>query len=385
MWERMYSERAEMGRPVRLLYVAGRGFDPRAQLAMERFLESLQSTGCSMETAELLLIGFSDYQLSTELLDETERNAEALTRRFSKIGAAAVTETLTFGAAASGEEDLSATSALRMQTEALVRKIDSQTDIILDASSLPRVAYLTLLTAILQKLVPGGSDPSPLAASGVSFEVIVAEDPNLDSQIRSEDPSNDLILIPGFSSALQLESVQDSPMVWFPILGENRVAQLEKVMSLAPIPAYAEICPVVPHPSRNPRRADELLAQYREPLFASRSTPTTSVLFAHESHPFEAYRQLLGAMRRYRDSMRIIGGCRLVVTPLASKLITLGAGLACFEMKREQLAHDYGVAIPYAEPTRYLASISDLRSATPEIGALLLTGDAYAGAANAAS
>jgi AraC family transcriptional regulator, positive regulator of tynA and feaB len=53
-----------------------------------------------VETAELLLIGLSDYQLSTELLDETERNAEALTRRFLEIGAAAVTRTLTFGAAA---------------------------------------------------------------------------------------------------------------------------------------------------------------------------------------------------------------------------------------------------------------------------------------------
>jgi hypothetical protein len=100
-------------------------------------------------------------------------------------------------------------------------------------------------------------------------------------------------------------------------------------------------------------------------------------LFAHESHPFEAYRQLLGAMRRYRNSMAIIGGCRLVVTALASKLITLGAGLACFEMRPEQMDQNYGVAIPYAEPTRYLASISDLRSATPEIVALLLTGEAY--------
>jgi len=285
---------------------------------------------------------------------------------------------VTFGTSATDEEDLSATSALRLQTETVLGKIAGQTDIVLDVSSLPRVAYLALMTAVLQKLIPNRSGPYALAAEGVNFQVIVAEDARLDSLIRSEDPSNDLILIPGFSSVLQLESVQDWPMVWFPILGENRVAQLEKVMSLAPIPASAEICPVVPHPSRNPRRADELLIEYRVPLFASRSTPTTNILFAHESHPFESYRQLLGAMSRYRDSMGIIGGCRLVVTPLASKLITLGAGLACFEMRPDQMDQNYGVAIPYAEPTRYLAASADLRSAAPEIAALLLTGEAYA-------
>jgi hypothetical protein len=68
----------------------------------------------------------------------------------------------------------------------------------------------------------------------------------------------------------------------------------------------------------------------------------------------------------------------LVVTPLGSKLITLGAGLACFEMRPEDLSAQYGVAIPHAEPTRYVASVEALTTSKPEISALLLTGDAYA-------
>ena len=72
-----------------------------------------------------------------------------------------------------------------------------------------------------------------------------------------------------------------------------------------------------------------------------------------------------------------MGGCRLVVTPLASKLITIGTALACFEMQPADKAAEYRVAIPYAEPTRYLASVEDLRQSRPEISALLLTGDAY--------
>ena len=184
------------------------------------------------------------------------------------------------------------------------------------------------------------------------------------------------MLIPGFASALQTESTRDWPLVWFPILGENRVSQLQKIMS-DQIPSSAEICPVLPHPSKNPRRGDRLLIEYKEPLFDARETPLTNVLYAHESNPFEAYRQLLGAMRRYQRSLSVIGGCRLVVTPLASKLITVGSALACFEMKLDILNNNYGVAIPYADPKRYVISVDELRASKPEISAIMLTGEAY--------
>lgn len=39
--------------------------------------------------------------------------------------------------------------------------------------------------------------------------------------------------------------------------------------------------------------------------------------------------------------MTILGGCRLVVTLLGSKLITLGAGLACFEMRPAETGEKY--------------------------------------------
>jgi hypothetical protein len=234
------------------------------------------------------------------------------------------------------------------------------------------------MTHILDRLVPDKGAEHALAANNVNFQVLVAEDATLDAQILAEDPSSDPVLVPGFSSAVHAESVQDWPLVWFPILGEHRVNQLQQIMKSNVIPDEAEICPVLPHPSRNPRRADRLLVEYKEPLFEKRETPTSNILYAHESHPFEAYRQLLQAMHRYRTSLRILGGCRLVVTPLGSKLITLGAGLACFEVRPTDLTAQYGIAIPHAEPTRYVANVEALRSSRPEISALLLTGEAYA-------
>ena len=166
-------------------------------------------------------------------------------------------------------------------------------------------------------------------------------------------------------------------MVWFPILGENRLGQLNMVMnSAAAIPGDAEICPIIPHPSRGLRRAEHLLTEYKPLLFDKLQVPVSNILYVSESNPFETYRQLLSAMERYRKSLTILGGCRLAVTPLSSKLVTLGAGLACFEMRLGK-KEDYGVGIPYAEPMRYVASTAELASSNAEIASLVLTGSAY--------
>jgi hypothetical protein len=370
LWDSLLKDR-----PVELLYIAGRGFDVRAQAVMREFVASQKEIERRTVSAKLLLLGFQSYELDDSIERLTEENAAVLESMFSPLGG---TATVTV-AMPEGEEEASASDALRQRVKAVLEEIDGKTDIILDVSSLPRATYLALLTNILQKLVPNKvtveGATHPLYANGVNFQVLVAEDAKLDGHIRAEEPSNDLVNIPGFFAAWQAESVQDWPLVWFPILGEGRVNQLQKIAGS--IPTEAEVCPVVPHPSKDLRRADRLLVEYREPLFDSRKTPTSNILYAHESQPFEAYRQLLGAMRRYQNSMAILGGCRLVMTPLGSKLITLGTGLACFEMRPSGLEARYGVAIPHAEPRRYLASVEALRQSKPEISVLLLTGEAY--------
>jgi len=366
-WEAFYD-----ARKVRLVYIAGCGFDTRVQAVMREFVQAIRESSATVESATLLLIGLPGYNLDRALQDETKVNEAALKSLFSELGPSVG---VSFNSSISGD-DVSGSNALRQGLAQVVGHINDVTDIVLDVSSLPRVVYLSLLAGILSTLVPNKHAPNALYAGGVTFQVLVAEDAALDANIHSEDPSNDLIYIPGFSGALQAESFQDWPLVWFPILGEGKVNQLEKVMNLV-IPADAEICPVLPHPSRDPRRADRLLGQYRQSLFDARQTPTANILLAHEGHPFEAYRQLFNAMTRYQRSMSIMGGCRLVVTPLASKLITVGTGLACFDMQPSDKTAQYRVAIPYAEPTRYLASVGDLQKSKPEISLLLLTGDAY--------
>jgi hypothetical protein len=369
LWDSLLAQRS-----VRLVYIAGRGFDVRAQAVMREFVAGQVGAGRKTASAKLLLLDFQGYELDDDIVKLTEENASRLREIFAPLG-----ETAILAVGSDVDDDASATDVLRQRVRGVLSELGEATDIVLDVSSLPRATYLALLTSILGWLVPDKTvvkgAAHPLYAKGVNFQVLVAEDAKLDGQIRAEDPSNDLLNLPGFSGAWQAESVQDWPTVWFPVLGEGRVNQLEKIAGS--IPTEAEVCPVVPHPSKDPRRADQLIVEYQEPLFDSRRTPTSNILYAHENQPFEAYRQLLNAMRRYVDSMVILGGCRLVVTPLGSKLITLGAGLACFEMRSGESGAKYGVAIPHAEPRRYVATVEALKHSKPEFSVLLLTGEAY--------
>ena len=67
LWDRLFDQR-----PVRLLYIAGRGFDVRAQSVMQEMVSSLQSSGRHIESAQLLLVGFTDYELEDEIAQLTE-------------------------------------------------------------------------------------------------------------------------------------------------------------------------------------------------------------------------------------------------------------------------------------------------------------------------
>lgn len=372
LWDKFFDNRS-----IRMLYIAGGGFDVRAQRSIAELVSSVKDFGNRLDYAQLILIDLSDYELAAELVTLTENNIQQLEATFSQIGNV---QHVALGGSHDGDEEVSASMALRIGIQNIHECIGEVTDIIIDISSLPRVIYLALITSLLERFVSnddGESGRHRLFASGLNIQLVVAEDAALDAVIVAEDPSKDLIIIPGFSSALHAESVQDWPLVWFPVLGENRVGHMQILMDSATIPRSAEICPVIPHPSKEPRRGDRLVAEYREPLFDRLGTSTGNIMYTHESHPFEAYRQILGAMQRYKESMKLLGGCRLVVSPLGSKLITVGAGLACYEMKSTIAGEPCAVAISHAEPRRYVAPMEELQASNPELSAILLTGIAY--------
>src|SRR5438874_2103130 len=139
-WEMLFDRRK-----VRLLYIAGCGFDVRTQIVMKEFVRSLRESSAEIEMAELLLVGFGGYRLDQALQDQTRSNEQALTEIFKEIGKPT---SVIFGSS-NPNDDISGSTAIRQGVEDVQKHLETVTDIVLDVSSLPRVVYLSLLTGIL--------------------------------------------------------------------------------------------------------------------------------------------------------------------------------------------------------------------------------------------
>ncbi len=162
----------------------------------------------------------------------------------------------------------------------------SYTDIVVDVSGMPRGVFFPLIARMLYfidrgRMATGKDVPNMF--------VLVAEDPGLDTAISQEGVEELADFIATFRGAFDQESRADLPTVWIPLLGEGRSVQIPRIYDLV---KPDEICPVLPSPARNPRRADNIVREYHDLLFSQLIVDPENLIFAAEQNPFEVYRTL---------------------------------------------------------------------------------------------
>lgn len=217
-----------------------------------------------------------------------------------------------------------------------LRDFNGYTDIVLDISALPRGIYFPLIAKILYLLDEGAIDGG---GKKPNFHVVVAEDPMLDRRIQDEGVDETATYVHLFGGALEMEATANHPKVWIPVLGEHQSTQLGRIHNLV---MPDEIAPLLPSPCANPRRSDDLLLEYRELLFEQLRVEPGNFIFASERNPFEVYRQIRRAIFHYRDALQPLGGCKTVLSALSTKLLSVGALLVAYELKRARV--DVGIA-----------------------------------------
>jgi hypothetical protein len=229
-------------------------------------------------------------------------------------------------------------------------EFSSITDVIVDISALPRSVFLPVVAKLLH-IIDGQSEPR------MNLFVLANENPKIDSLILEEGLDEEADYIHTFRGDAERESAASKPRVWFPLLGENQSTQLQRIYDLV---RPSEVCPLLPAPSRNPRRGDNLVLEYRGLLFDSLRVDPRNFLYASETNPFEVYRQLVRAIEHYAGSLAPLGGLNAIVSALSSKLLSIGALLAAYELKRAGSrvaiahieAHGHRVAVEMEELTR---------------------------------
>ncbi len=94
----------------------------------------------------------------------------------------------------------------------------------------------------------------------------------------------------GFQEKMDRDSMDDALKLWAPQLSEGKVQATATMYTK--LSSVAEVCPIIPFPSQNPRRGDNILFEYKEALIEEWDSDLLNIIYAHESDPLDVYRSV---------------------------------------------------------------------------------------------
>lgn len=233
------------------------------------------------------------------------------------------------------------------------------TDVIVDITALPTSIYFPLLGTLLKI--------HDQTHASWNLHCVVCENAVIDDAIHPEG-GDQAELMYGFSGSFRQVGREEHVTVWAPVLGENQAETLGKISDMV---GARDIKPVLPFPSKDPRRGDNLVAEYAAQIFDDWSVGTSGLIYAHEQDPFDLYAQLSGLKTEYSRALKLAGPVQVVVSTHASKLLSLGVLLAAYE---------HELAVMHVEPAGYEdEALSEDAPGTNELFEVWLAGEPYLG------
>ena len=337
-----------------VLYVVASGFDPRMCDGAESIMR-----GGGKGRRDCRLVKFYGTADLTALPYGrlVEENALRIERLFGKPRI----QTVELAPRTGRRVDLQRGAALLIGDE----DYQTYTDIVVDVSSMPIPVFFPLLGSIVRRL----SVPSRPGGHGPNLFVVVSEDPGMDQAITKSGLDEEASFVYGFFGDMDLEARESGPPIWIPLLGENRAAELRRLhQKIGP----AETCPVIPSPSADPRRGDRILLQYRSVLRRIGIDPK-NMIYASENNPFDVYRQIRDAVIHYDRALKPLGTYRFAISSMSSKLMSIGAFLAAYELTYE-MGIRQGIGVVGAAAYRFSRAGA---GRSPNLFTLWVSGDCY--------
>lgn len=340
----------------RILFVLGLGFDPRMCFGLKMLIEASPGS-----IAECLLIEYEEGENSPSLKysDRVQNNYDELVEIMGSVDLIRRVKIPMWSA--DRRRRIGSRRAIDIITDVTIEKFS---DIIIDISAMPRGIYFPVIAKVLYLF-----DNSALESKGKNLHVLVPEQITMDKNIQEDGIDDDATYMHGFASDLVQEATSSVPKIWIPVLGEGKEAQLMRLYDQV---RPDEICPLLPSPSVNPRRSDDLVSEYRVFLFDQLGVEPPNFIYASEWNPFEVYRQIYRTVERYNVALKDLGRCKVVVSAVSSKLLSLGALLAAYEAKRK----GYMVGISHVETHGYKIQ-GNIEDCHPELFSLWIAGECY--------
>ena len=217
------------------------------------------------------------------------------------------------------ETDVAVVGGRTIISKLTKRSFEEVTDVIVDMSALSIGISFPIVRYLLNRL-DIGQGPRNLHA-------VVAHSPEADANIRPV-PSDSPSYIHGFQGRATLSENEGITKLWMPRLASGQGASFEQIYRFV---APHETCPILPFPASDPRQGDLLAIEYVTEFQESWSVDSRDIVYADEGDPLDLYRTILKLEDLRRPVFEEIGGSQLVLSPLGSKAMALGALMAACE------------------------------------------------------
>lgn len=289
----------------RILLIAGAGFDPRTELVATLL------AGARQATLSALLVRETRTESNKVLAELAEANFQRLA---VTIPDHSLMEVDIFGT------DNSVIGGRRAAIGLSGQPLTDYTDIVVDISALSIGISFPMIRYLID-LVHAGT-------LAFNLHVMVAHQPELDAKIRAI-PTDNAAPVHGFNGGLTLVAGSgQTAKLWLPQLAHGRAGTLRRIYeTINP----DEVCAILPFPASHPRMGDVLL----EELLGTGGFPwqmdARSIVHADEDDPLDLYRTILGLYTLREPVFREVGGSQLILSPVGSKVMALGALLAALE------------------------------------------------------
>lgn len=318
----------------RLLLIGGAGFDPRSPQLCETL---------SAHTSHLT--GFFIREERPVTSRELQEKATANTGRLQSASATSEIVTIQIfardGAIIGGREVAKALSTLTLT---------DYTDVIVDLSSLSKGISFPIVRYLLDRVA--------VLPDSINIHLFVTENAQTDGRIL-EVASDRPDLIAGFAGDWGLDPQKEAATLWLPQLIKRQHRILDMIYKFVD---PDDTCPILPFPTQNPRLPDELLEEYRAELQSTWGVEPRDFVYAHERNPLDLYRTILRLDDARRRVFQEVGGSQIVLSPLGSKVLAIGAMMA---------ALDRNFPVAYVEAIEYKVDIDTLNGTTPSSGELV--------------
>lgn len=331
-----------------VLLVAGAGFDPRSVRVANLFAEELR------KATRVILLREERSNPDPELVQRAERNRDQLLADFPMAQEHMIQIFARDNAIIGGRE------GAKLMNE---QSLEGITDIFVDTSALSIGVAFPIIKLFVDVL-------SAKEDGGINLHVIANHNPHIDDSVSS-NPAESVAHIHGFRGSWGLDEKSRAAVLWMPQLGLGKRPVLNRIFqTLRNVQKDTVVCPILPFPSSRPRLSDELIEEFGEELQSAWSVDARDLVYADEKSPLDLYRTILRIDDARRRVFASVGGSQIILSPLGSKALALGALMAALE-------RDF--TILHVEAIGYTldAAEADLAMVSDELVHIWLHGDAY--------